>query len=291
MSIQNCQYNISRLQRELADFQKRLSEQTKNEVEKTKRIVEVKSSMTRFLSPSMVQSKQRDIIRLSDEISRIQAKKADISRDIARKTSELHRHEQELARELERERRSAEQAEKRRAQEQLAHHRAVTQELTLQRDLSRGVASQPFSNLTEHKSIKKYHLFISHASEDKDDFVRPLADALRRLGVEVWYDEFELKIGDSLRRSIDRGLANSRYGVVVLSSAFFAKNWPQYELDGLVAREVTGAKVVLPIWHKITRDEVLAYSPTLADKVALNSSLLSIEEIAKELSATALADE
>ena len=129
----------------------------------------------------------------------------------------------------------------------------------------------------------KHDLFISHASEDKDDFVRPLAEALTGLGLRVWYDEFQLRVGDSLRRSIDRGLANSKYGVVILSSSFFAKNWPQYELDGMVAREMDGVKVVLPIWHKVTKNEVMAYSPSLADKVALNSSLLAIEEIAKQL--------
>lgn len=126
--------------------------------------------------------------------------------------------------------------------------------------------------------------FISHASEDKDEFVRPLALALEHFGFDIWYDEFQLKIGDSLRRSIDRGLANSRYGIVVLSSAFFAKNWPQYELDGLVAKEVnSGAKVVLPIWHKVSKDEVMSYSPSLADKVALKSSSLTIQELAEEL--------
>ena len=135
---------------------------------------------------------------------------------------------------------------------------------------------------------KTYDLFISHATEDKEDFVRPLAKALEEHGLRVWYDETELRVGDSLRRSIDRGLANSRYGVVVLSSAFFAKNWPQYELDGLVAREMSaGSKVVLPIWHKISKDEVLSFSPSLADKVALNTSLQSVSEIAKQLAEVA----
>ena len=46
-------------------------------------------------------------------------------------------------------------------------------------------------------------LFISHASEEKADFVRPLAHALKKQGLRVWYDEFSLKPGDSLRRSID----------------------------------------------------------------------------------------
>jgi hypothetical protein len=112
--------------------------------------------------------------------------------------------------------------------------------------------------------------FISHASEDKDGFVRPLAEALRSFGLRVWYDEFALRPGDSLSRSIDRGLAQSRFGVVVLSRAFFAKRWAQRELQGLVAREVAGdGGLILPIWLHVSRDEVLSYSPPLADTFAL----------------------
>jgi hypothetical protein len=85
-----------------------------------------------------------------------------------------------------------------------------------------------------------YDAFISHASEDKTSLVRPLAKALGAMGFRIWYDEFELRVGDSLRQSIDRGLVNSRYGVVVLSPSFFAKNWPQYELNGLTAPELEG---------------------------------------------------
>lgn len=103
---------------------------------------------------------------------------------------------------------------------------------------------------------------------------------MQERGISVWYDEFELKVGDSLRRSIDKGLAKSRFGIVVLSSAFFAKNWIQYELDGLVAKEMEGNKVILPIWHKISKDEVMSYSPSLADKLALMTSQYTIEELA-----------
>ena len=71
-----------------------------------------------------------------------------------------------------------------------------------------------------------YDAFISHASEDKQAVVKPLARELARLGLQVWYDEFELKLGESLRQAIDRGLATSQFGIVVLSRAFFAKNWP-----------------------------------------------------------------
>ena len=107
--------------------------------------------------------------------------------------------------------------------------------------------------------------------------------ALTRMGHRVWYDEFELRVGDSLRQSIDKGLVNSRFGIVVLSPAFFAKNWPQYELNGLTAREMDGHKVILPIWHMVDREDVLAYSPTLADKVALSTRRMSIKKIAEVL--------
>jgi len=128
-----------------------------------------------------------------------------------------------------------------------------------------------------------YDAFISHASEDKDSLVRPLAEALQKNGHSIWYDEFQLKVGDSLRRSVDKGLACSRFGIVVLSPDFFAKNWTQYELDGLVAKEMTGGKVILPIWHKVSKDEVMGYSPSLADKFALNTATYTIEELAQEL--------
>lgn len=116
-----------------------------------------------------------------------------------------------------------------------------------------------------------WDVFVSHASEDKQDFVCPLAEELQTRGLRVWYDDFTLTVGDSLRRSIDRGLARSGYGIVVLSPSFFAKDWPQRELDGLVAREVEGRKVILPVWHKIDVAGVRLYSPMLADRVAVSS--------------------
>ena len=128
-----------------------------------------------------------------------------------------------------------------------------------------------------------YDVFISHATEDKADIVRPLAEALIGEGLRVWYDEFELRIGDSLRQKIDSGLARSRFGVVIISHSFFLKNWPQYELDGLVTREMTGDQVILPVWHRISKSEVIERSPSLADKVARNTSDFTIDEIAREI--------
>lgn len=126
-------------------------------------------------------------------------------------------------------------------------------------------------------------MFISHASEDKDEVVRLLAKALLDRGLKVWYDEFELRIGDSLRRKIDKGLSNSRFGVVVLSRNFIRKGWTNYELDGIITKAVSGEQVMLPIWHNITKQEIVDYSPSLADKLARNTSSSTIDEIADEI--------
>jgi hypothetical protein len=131
---------------------------------------------------------------------------------------------------------------------------------------------------------KEWDAFISHASEDKDDFVRPLAKTLAQLGVKVWYDEFTLKVGDSLSRSIDEGLAGSRYGIVVISPSFIQKKWPERELRGLVQREVLEEeKLILPIWFGVTQQEVVGFSPTLSDAYALRVSDMDAEQIALAL--------
>ena len=126
-----------------------------------------------------------------------------------------------------------------------------------------------------HQELKerKWDVFICHASEDKEDFVRPLAHFLSDRGLSVWFDEMSLQLGDNLRRSIDRGLSTSRFGVVVLSKAFFVKGWTQYELDGLVQRESEGSKVILPVWHCVTRKDVACYSLSLAGRVAVESKM------------------
>ena len=116
---------------------------------------------------------------------------------------------------------------------------------------------------------KKFDIFISHASEDKDAIVRPLATILERLSVRVWYDEFSLQLGDSLTASIDKGLQESKYGLVVLSKAFLSKRWPEYEYRSLMTREIDGERVILPLWYDVTKEDVKTFSLYLADIMAL----------------------
>ena len=120
----------------------------------------------------------------------------------------------------------------------------------------------------------EFDVFISHASEDKAAFVEPLAIALRKYGLKVWYDDFELRVGDSLRNSIETGLARSRYGVVVFSPKFLSKKkqWPKAELNALFSREMDGHKVILPIRHNVSPEKMKSVMPIQADKKALKST-------------------
>lgn len=120
--------------------------------------------------------------------------------------------------------------------------------------------------------MSEFDVFISHASEDKAEVARPLAELLTRAGLRVWLDELELQIGDSLREKIDHGLNSSRFGVVIFSPTFFEKQWPVRELDGLFAIEEDGEKSILPVWHNVDRKAVRSYSPTLAGRLAAQTS-------------------
>lgn len=126
-------------------------------------------------------------------------------------------------------------------------------------------------------------VFVSHATEDKP-YVEPLVNALQNAGARVWFDKSSLEWGDDLRSAIDRGLANCRYGIVVFSQAFLRKKkWTEYELNSLFARETAGQKLILPIWHGITRDDLLQYGPGFADRLAKISSSDSYEDIVASL--------
>jgi TIR domain len=135
------------------------------------------------------------------------------------------------------------------------------------------------------RNLRVANLFSSwqHASEDKP-YVGPLTKALNAAGVSVWYDGLILEWGDDLRPMTDSGLVNCRYGTVVLSKAFLGKKkWTEHELNGLFAREQAGKKLVLPIWHGIVRDDLLQYSPALADRLAKISESDTYDDVVNSL--------
>ncbi|MCY1763191.1 TIR domain-containing protein [Klebsiella pneumoniae] len=287
MSISSNRTAISRIQRELADLRKKIADESKKEAQLLSSINQLQRSITSSTSPSTVSSKMSQIARNTSDISKCNVKNAELSKKIADKTAELHRYETQLTKDEEFERKKLEIAQKKREKEQQDLQKKIKEEMDSQiRTLhSRMLSSKTgiHDAINDEDESPQYDVFISHASEDKDLFVRPFAEYLKSQGVKVWYDEFSLAWGDSLRKKIDKGLANSRFGIVVISKNFIKKQWTEYELNGLIASEIEGTKRVLPIWHEISKSEVIKFSPSLADKVAMNTAIQTYEEIADQL--------
>ena len=130
-----------------------------------------------------------------------------------------------------------------------------------------------------------YDVYIAYASEDAES-VTGLVAALRASGLRVWFDQTALIVGESLRAQMDRGLNQSTFGILVLSNHFFSKKWPQQELDGMLALEISGEPRVLPVWLNVSYAEVSVFSPMLAGrKAAVSTSSLAdvVPELTKSI--------
>jgi TIR domain-containing protein len=123
----------------------------------------------------------------------------------------------------------------------------------------------------ERSARQKPEAFLSHDSRDKDAVARPLAWELSKLGVPVWYDDFSLRVGDSLREKIETGLKECKRCILVLSPNFISNSgWTKREFDSVFTRELLDQKqIVLPVWVGVTKRQVYEYSPSLADRVAV----------------------
>ena len=126
---------------------------------------------------------------------------------------------------------------------------------------------------------KEWDVFISYASEDRDA-AHPLAEALRARGVSAWLDVNEIGLGDSIRRSLDEGLKRSQFGVVLISKTYLRKHWPQAELGALLSKEAASVGRLLPVWHGISKRDVVRRAPLLADRFAVNTAS-GIEAVAR----------
>lgn len=277
MSIDSIAREIANVDRDINSIERSIHPIDANITRKQKEAHSLLDKIAREKDLKRMIDYQKDLTKKNEEISKLEKDKSSKSKSLADKQKKKLELLSKLNKEEQKERDKAKKEQK--------------EMLTLQQQITREMEKQKMQSLHSFDVLKpqpidqtSYDVFVSHASEDKDDFVRDFVKCLQQHGLKVWYDEFTLSVGDRLRRSIDNGLKNSRYGIVVLSEAFFSKEWPQRELDGLFAREVNGEKVILPIWHKISKNEVLKFSPLIADMLALNTSSFTIEEIAKEIS-------
>lgn len=277
MSIDSIAREIANVNRDINSIERSIHPIDANITRKQKEAHSLLDKIAREKDLKRMIGYQKDLTKKNEEISKLEKDKSSKSKTLADK----QKKKLELLSKLNKEEQKERDKTKKEQKEMLNLQQQITREMEKQKMQS----LHSFDVLKPQPIIQTtYDVFVSHASEDKDDFVRDFVKCLQQNGLKVWYDEFTLRVGDSLRSSIDNGLKNSRYGIVVLSEAFFSKEWPQRELDGLFAREVNGEKVILPIWHKISKNEVLKFSPIIADMLALNTSSFTIEEIAKEIS-------
>lgn len=260
---------ISSAMRRVENAARKKSSALKRQTEASAKAVRLRGEAQRTNSESLSRSKLSQADREEQSSLRAQNDLLRYERDYNKYSSELEKLRTRRQQESD-QRQARALAELLKKNKELQRHFAVP---NLQSEVALG---QP--------PAKQFDFFISHASEDKDEIARPLKDALESLGASVWFDELNITVGQSIRREIEKGLTTCQFGVVIVSEYFFRKQWTQMELDALFAKKVeSGRDLVLPIWHKVTKDQVNAASPFLAGVHALNSSIMTVEEMACEL--------
>lgn len=274
--VPNYNSQIGRLEKEIAGLDKDAANLAKKEAELDGKINRIQHAVNRAKSASQINSKSRELERARKSLADIKSKQSDISGRRVQKHKKLLVYKVRQSRDEENRRKKAANDERKLMREREAHQRRMSIATLREGSI---MTPDPIESISD----KTYDFFICHASEDKDEIVQELAEILRGKGAKVWYDAFELRVGSRLRREIERGLVSSRYGIVVASSHFFEKDWPQRELDGLFSLDTQEQSNILPMWHKVTKDEVAKHSPILAGILALNTGVQSVEDIATEL--------
>ena len=265
---------IQRLEAKRADFSKQIAAKKKSAA--------TLSSSLKNAKGSSLTSKLNQINKLENDAANLEGKRAEVEKQISRKQVDLNNANSTLQKELAKEakKQQEEKVEKNQKKIQDNYNKQIKK---LQQELTSKVSAQT-KLLSRNEMIKhddiQYDVFISHASEDKETFVKPFVDELKKLGVAVWYDNDAIQWGDSIRKKIDEGLRNSKFGIVVISNDFIRKYWTNHELDGLFNLEESGVSRILPIWHNITKAEVIKFSPSLGAKMALSTAVMTPEEIA-----------
>lgn len=282
MSVDYYQRIVNGLDKEIADLAKKQASADKKAADEKKKAASV--TISKNASASTIKSKMNQIARYNDASNKATSESADLAKKIADKRKKRNDAYLKLQKEQQNEQKKQDKKIK---NMQKSYERKIT-DLSSQMmgSLHESVVSvTPEINVSNFEEELQYDVFVSHAWEDKEDFVEEFIQELRDLEIRVWYDKSRIKWGDSMRAKIDEGLKKSRFGVAVLSPNYIAegKYWTKAELDGLFQMESVNGKTLLPIWHKLTKKEVMDYSPIIASKLAMNTASMTAKEIAEKL--------
>lgn len=275
MSSEQYQKTLNTLDKEIATLEKKKATADKKYADELKKAANV--SISKNASASMIKSKMRKIELHQSASNRAAGESADLAKKIADKRAKRNDVYLKL--------------QKAQAEEQKKQSKEIKKMQTAYenriKELSMQLVPESINKKQKNRDDEEeeFDVFISHAWEDKESFADEFVEELRNLGIKVWYDTSQIKWGDSMRARIDAGLRKSKFGIAVLSPNYIAegKYWTKAELDGLFQLDSVNGKTLLPIWHKLTKKEVMEYSPIIASKLAMSTALMTPKEIAQEL--------
>lgn len=278
MSVEQYQRTVNTLDKEIADLEKKRAALDSKCADLKGKISDAESSIRKTKSASTIKNKLNQISTWQKEESR----KATESANIGKKISEKRTKRNDAYKKMQK----AQQDEDKKKDKQMKNMQASYENRV--RELTNQLIAKPIIPETVHTYVEadeEYDVFVSHAWEDKEGFVDEFVAELEKLGIKVWYDKQRIKWGDSMRARIDDGLKKSKFGIAVISPDYIAdgKYWTKAELDGLFQLESVNGKMLLPIWHNITKQQVMNYSPIIASKLAMTTASMTAEEIAKEM--------
>lgn len=275
MGVEQYQRKVNSLDKEIADLEKKKAEEDRKAADNHKKASRV--SVSKNASESMIKSKMRQIENYEEKARKAEAASADYGKKISDKRTKRNDAYLKLQKEGQNERKKQEKSIEN-------MKRVYEQRISELESLRLSKVKNEFLE-TVSGDEPEYDVFVSHAWEDKADFVEAFVQALKDREIKVWYDKSKIKWGDSMRARIDDGLRKSKFGVAILSPNYIAegKYWTKAELDGLFQMESINGKTLLPIWHNLTKKQVMDYSPILASKLAMTTATMTAEEIADEL--------
>lgn len=278
MSVDQYQRQINSLDKELADLEKKNAINDKDCANLQGKINTTRKSIKKNISQTMLNSKLKQIASYEAEYAKKTADSAAFGKKIVDKSKNRAGAYLKLQKAQQADQKKQDKTSKK---VQSAYEVRITE---LQNQITESVMHASTSKGEEYAS-EKYDVFVAHAFEDKETFVDEFVAEMEKIGFKVWYDTQRLQWGDSMRERIDNGLRKSRYGIVILSPNYIAehKYWTKTELNALFQLETVNGKTILPIWHDLTKEQVVEYSPMIADRKAMTTEAMTAEEIALEI--------
>jgi hypothetical protein len=278
MSIDQYQRQVNTLDKEIADLEKKKAAKDKDCANLQGKINSTQKSITKSTSATTASSKLKQISGWQGDYAKRSGESADLGKKISDKRNKRNDAYLKLQKAQQADQKKQDKASK---QVQSAYEARIAE---LRQRVTTSLAPTILTDTISDTS-EEYDVFVSHAFEDKESFVDEFVAEMEKIGFKVWYDTQRLQWGDSMRERIDNGLRKSRYGIVVLSPNYIAehKYWTKTELNALFQLETVNGKTILPIWHDLTKKQVVEYSPMIADRKAMTTAAMTAEEIALEL--------